>query len=69
MAVTPLILSISPWEKERLNDALSVQQRPLSSCICLQMPTLRSKLAKASLQGEGQGEGRFPHYWRRYESP
>ena len=37
MAVTPLILSFSPWEKERLNDALSVQQRPLSSCICLQM--------------------------------
>ena len=29
-AVTPLILSFSPWEKGRLDTALSVQQRPLS---------------------------------------
>ncbi|MGO8955190.1 MAG: hypothetical protein ACLPWS_03475 [Rhodomicrobium sp.] len=27
---SPLILSFSPWEKERLNVDLSVQQRPLS---------------------------------------
>jgi hypothetical protein len=25
--------------------------------------TQRCKLAKASLRGEGQGEGRFAHYW------
>ncbi len=29
-AVTPLILSFSPWEKGRLNGAWSVQHRPLS---------------------------------------
>ncbi len=29
-AVTPLILSFSPWEKGRLNMALSVQHRLLS---------------------------------------
>ncbi len=30
MSLPPLILSFSPWEKGRLNKAVSVQHRPLS---------------------------------------
>ena len=69
---TPLTLSLSPWERERSS------QRARRDLIQASLPrphpladadTLSCKLAKASLRGEGGGEGQIPSVHRAMRCP
>jgi hypothetical protein len=58
MLKTPSLCLSPQGERERLNMAQCVQPRPFSQPYPLaDMATPQSKLAKASLRGEGQDEG------------